>query len=168
MVIYLVEGPGGQTEGKSAEGVLNIARTVKCDKFVAQNGVALLGVYGKHQGGKAGNCFQTLDQIFRVGQLLAVDNQTHQHLSGNGAPADIDMPQQTLLGLLVIGGDPIVVYIIYNDLFDQICVLRENQTALVFHDLVCTCPKKAGKHPVFLTGNRVLGLVSVAVAGGCG
>ena len=53
MVIDLIKGAGGQPESKAAEGVFNVAGAVQSDEFLTQNGVARLGVHGKHQTGKS-------------------------------------------------------------------------------------------------------------------
>ena len=168
MVVDLIEGPGRQPELQAAEGILNIARAVEGDKFVAQDGIAGPGIHRQHQGGKAGNGLQALYKVLCMGQLSAVCHQAHQHLAGNLTTAHINMPQQTLMGSFIIDGNAVVVYIIYYKLLDFVCFRRQDQAAVVLHHPVGACPEKACVRPAFFAGHGVLGLIAVAVAGGCG
>ncbi len=168
MVVHLIEGPGGQPEGKAAEGVLNIARAVEGEEFVSQHRVALPGVDGQHQGSEAGNLLKAADQLLRTGDLPAVDDKTHQNLPGDSAPADIDMPQQTLMGHFIIGSHPVLVYIIYDRILDPVRFLRQDQAAVIFHHIMGSGPEESCVGTVFLRCHGVLGLVPVAAAGGGG
>ena len=168
MVVHLIEGTGGQPEGKPAESILNIARAAEGDKLVAQDGVALFGVDAQHQAGKAGHSLQPFDEPLRPGQLAAIDHQAHQHLAGHRAPAHIDVAQQAAVGFFVIRGDVVLVYIIYNDVFDPVGFLRQDQTALVFHHTVGAGLEEARVHAALLLRHGILGLVAVKSTGGGG
>ena len=168
MVVYLIEGAGGETEIQTAEGILNVARTMEGDKGVAQNGVALFGVDAQHQRGEAGDLLQLRHQRVGFGNAAAVDDQTHKNLPRNGATADVNMPQKSCVGGFVIDGHMVLIYIIHNNGLDPVGLLRQNQAAVVFHHIVGAGAEEACIGTVFLCGHRVLSLVAVAAAGGRG
>ena len=168
VVIDLVERPGGQTEVQSAQRILNIAGAIKDDFLVAQHRIGILGVHGQHQGGKAIYRLQFLNQVLAVGQLSAVQHQTHQNLSGNCATTDINMPQKAFPCGFIVGGNPKAVYIIYHNLPNLLCFVRENQATVIFHHCVGACLKESRIDPAFFAGNGVLRLVPVAGANGGG
>ena len=103
-----------------------------------------------------------------MGQLSSVAHQANQYLSGDRATTDIDVPQKTLVGFFVVGGNMELVYITYNDLFYFVCFRRQNQAAFILHHLMGTGTEKACKYPILFAGYRILGFVAVAVAGGSG
>ena len=109
---------------------------------------------------------QSADEIVDMGQFSAVDTKTHQHLLGNCAPADIDVPQKSLMSSFVIDADTVMVYIIHNQRFDLVGFCRQNMALFVFHHLMGACPVETGKGFALMAGNRILRLVAVAVAGG--
>ena len=168
VVVHLVEGAGGQAELEAAEGILDEARAIERDEFIPQHGVALFGVDAEHQGGEAGDFFQTVNQLLCVGQLLPVCHQADENLAGHRAPADIDVAQQTPVGNFVVGGDMELIYIIHYRILHHVRFLGENQAAAVFHHLVGARPEKSGVGSSLFAGHGVLGFVPIAKAGGGG
>ena len=138
------------------------------DESVTQHRVALFGIDGQHQGGKAGDLFQPLQQLLHLGKLLTVAHKAHQHLPGNHAPADIDMPQQSLVGSFIVDRNAELVDIIHNRVFHSIGFLRQNQAALILHHIVGAGAEKARVGSAFFGCQGILGLVPVAVTGGSG
>ena len=137
------------------------------EKFIAQHRVALLRVDAQHQRGEAGDLLQTGHQLVGFRNAAAVDHKADQNLFGNRAAADVNMPQQTLMGHFVIDGYMISVYIIHDNGLDLIGFFRQDQAALVFHHFVGACLEETGIGAVFLSCHRILSLVAVAVTGGC-
>ena len=166
MVIHLIEGPGRQPEGQTAQGVFNPARAIQGVKSISQHGVALAGVLRQHQCGKAGNGFQPVDQSLRLGNGAAVHHQAYQNLPAGRSPADIDVPQQAGMSGLVVDGNMKSVYIIDYRVLHGVGFLRKNPAAGIFHHLVGARPEEPGEGPAFLLGDRILGFVPVAQAGG--
>ena len=102
-----------------------------------------------------------------MGNLFAVDHQTHQDLAAHRTPADIDMPQKPLVVGFVIGGDAVLVGIIDDRILDPVGLRRQDAAAAVLHHIMGARPEKAGIHPPLFAGYRVLGLVPVAMAVRC-
>ena len=168
MVVHLIEGPGAQTEIQAAESVLDVAGAVEGDEFIAQHRVALPGVDGEHQGGEAGDLLQPAHQLVGLGNGTAIDHQTHQNLAGYSTPADVNVPQEALVLHFIVGGDAELVYIIHDRVLDAVRFLRQDQAALVFHNLMGAGLEETGVSPALLCRHGVLGLVAVAIAAGGG
>ena len=77
------------------------------------------------------------------------------------------MAQKSLLSLFVIGGNAILVYIIYNRILHPVGFPGKDQATVIFHHLVGSCPEETGVGSALFACHRILGLVTVAVAGGC-
>ena len=161
----MVEGPGGQAEGKAAEGVLDPALSVEGDEFIAQDGVAGTGVDGEDQGGEAGDGLQPCDQLGDAVELPAVGHQAHQHLTGNRAPADIDVADEPTVGHLVIDGDAVLVHPVDDQLLDPVGFFGQDQAAVIFDDLMGACFEKARIGALLFPCHRILSLIAIAVAG---
>ena len=166
MVVHLIKGSGGQTEIETAEGILNIAGAIQRDKFVPQHRVSLFGVDAEHQGGKTRHRLQRVNQTGNLGQAIPIDHQAHQNLTGNGTPANIDMPQQAPVGGFVIHRHPVFVDIIHHNRFDPVGFLRQNPAAGILHHLMGPGLEESRVGSALFPGHRVLGLVPVALTGG--
>ena len=68
------------------------------------------------------------------------------------------------MGGFVVHRYPVLVYIIHNRVLDGIGFRGQDQAALIFHYIVSPRPEEPGVGPALIPGNRVLGLVPVAVA----
>ena len=55
------------------------------------------------------------------------------------------MPQQSLMGHFVIGGDPVLVYIIHNRILHPVGFLRQDPAAVIFHHVMGACPEEPGE-----------------------
>ena len=76
------------------------------------------------------------------------------------------MAHQTGMGRFVIGRNAEAVHMVDDHIFHPVHFLRQNQTPIIFDDLMGSSPKKAGKCSIFVAGNRILRLVAIAMAGG--
>ena len=76
------------------------------------------------------------------------------------------MAHQTLMLGFVIGADPVLIHIIKNRFFYQVCLRKTDAAAFVFHDLVAACPVKTGIGLIFQASHGEDHFVSVIVAGG--
>ena len=167
MVVDLIEGAGAQAEGQAAEGVLDVAGAVDGDELIAQDGVALLGIDAQHQGGEAVDLLQAGHQLVDLGNGAAVDDQAHQNLPRHSTTADVDVAQEALAGGLVVNGDLVLVDVFHHRVLDLIGLGGEDQTAVVFHNLMGARPEETGVG-LLLAGHGVLCLVAVAVDVGGG
>lgn len=85
-----------------------------------------------------------------MGQLPPVGHQADKHLPGHRTPADIDMPQETGVGGLIIDGDAELVNMVDHRVLHLVRLLGEDQTAGIFHHLMRPRPEESGIHPPLL------------------
>lgn len=106
--VHLVEGQRPQPHRHPAQGVLDKPGAVEGQGLAAQDHIGVLGVdVQQHRlnGGELGP--QLGHQLIAVGQAGAGADQTDHDLPTVGSPAQKQMPNQALAGLLVVGRDAV-------------------------------------------------------------
>ena len=108
VVVDLVEGEGGEPEGQATEMVLDGVRPPQGAALLPQGHVGLVPVYIEHHAGKPRHRGpQGLHQLCFEGEAAAVCHHAGHDLPGGEGLAQVQPPQQPLVGGLVVNGDAI-------------------------------------------------------------
>ena len=157
--VHLVKGGHRQAEGQPAQGVLQKVLAPEQAELLAQNHVGLVLIDGQNHPHQAGlRLAQGVDERLLPGQGRAVGDHRAQRLAPAVHP-DVKMPDEPLVGFLVVGGDVVLCHPVPKGLPQAGGGQGLEQAVRGVDDVVAAGPEEAHPGPL---GHGKLDLVAVA------